>query len=147
MNVIFFDIDGVLNHTKAKSLIDWDIVQRLKQLAQDFNAKLVMSSSWKDVLINPVLYNEPDKAFVYNLIEELGDLFIGHTPDVDDDCREIEVQQWLDEHPEVDNFVILDDLDFGFPDTFEDNFVKTTGFGREGFSVENETTARTILSR
>ena len=146
MNIIFFDIDGVLNHQHAKSLMDWDIVDRVKQMAIDCNAKLVMSSSWKDTVINPQLYNEPDKAFVYNLLNELGDLYIGYCPDISDDYREEEVQAWLDEHPETEQFVILDDLDFGFPEAFPDNFVKTTGYMREGFSKENEIQARRILN-
>ena len=145
MNIIFFDIDGVLNHQHSRGLVDWDIVDRVKQMAIDCKAKLVMSSSWKDALINPVLYNEPDKHFVNSIIDEFGDLFLGHTPDIDDDCREVEIQKWLDDHPNVDSFVILDDLDFGFPDVFPENFVKTTGFNKEGFSVENEREARTIL--
>ena len=57
------------------------------------------------------------------IIDEFGDLFLGHTPDIDDDCREVEIQKWLDDHPNVDSFVILDDLDFGFPDVFPENFV------------------------
>lgn len=147
MNIIFFDIDGVLNHASCRFLMDWDIVDRVKQMAVDYDAKLVMSSSWKDVLINPALYNEPDKAFVYNLINDLGDLFIGHTPDIDDEYREEEIQAWLNEHHEVNKFVILDDLPFGFPEVFPENFVQTTGYNKEGFSLDNEKEARTILNR
>lgn len=147
MKVIFFDIDGVLNHQHAQSLMDWDIVDRLKQIAIDFDAKLVMSSSWKDTLIRPETYNPPDRAFVFNLVNELGDLFIGHTPEIDDDCREIEIEEWLNDHPDVENFVILDDLDFGLPEVFPDNFIKTTGFSKEGFSIANEQAARAILAK
>lgn len=147
MKVIFFDIDGVLNHQHATSLMDWDIVDRLKQMAIDCDAKLVMSSSWKDTLIRPETYNQPDRAFVFNLVKELGDLFIGHTPEIDDDCREVEIEAWLSEHTDVENFVILDDLDFGLPEAFPDNFVKTTGYNKEGFSLNNEKEARAILSR
>lgn len=147
MNIIFFDIDGVLNYQNHRFLIDWDIVDRLKQMAIDCDAKLVMSSSWKDTLIRPETYNKPDQTFVFNLVKELGDLFIGHTPEIDDDYREEEIQAWLNKNPGINNFVILDDLDFGLPEAFPDNFVKTTGYSEEGFSLDNEKRAREILMR
>ena len=145
MNIIFFDIDGVLNHWNCKGFADWDIVERLKQMAIDCSAKLVMSSSWKDVFIHPDNYSEPDRKFPHRIVEEFGDLFIGHCPEIDDERRGEEVSAWLLDHPEVENFVILDDLDFDFPEIFPDNFVKTTGLAGEGFSREDEVRARKIL--
>lgn len=147
MNIIFFDIDGVLNYYGAHAFVDWDIVDRLMKMANDTNSKLVMSSSWKDVLISPFMYHYTDKFQVTKLVDTLGDLYIGYTPDIAPDDRELEIQQWLDEHPETENFVILDDLPFNFAELFTDNFVQTTGFSNVGFSEENERMAREILSK
>lgn len=145
MNIIFFDIDGVLNSYNTSMGIDEKTLDRLINLAKSTNSKLVMSSSWKDVLIHPEIYSEPDRKFVENLIDDLGDLFIGHTPDVDEDNRELEIQGWLEEHPEVDNFVILDDQPFNFQEMFESQFVKTTGLNGIGLSEENVKEASKIL--
>lgn len=147
MNIIFFDIDGVLNHQHCKGLVDWDIVERVMQMARDTGSKLVMSSSWKDVLHNPDNYSKFDKNFVHSIVETMGDLFIGPCPDVDEDNREVDVQSWLDEHPEVENFIVLDDIPYNFKAMFGDRFVQTTGFFEHGFTEENEKIARSILLR
>ena len=147
MNIIFFDIDGVLNYYKSHG-IDWDIVDNLIQLAKDTDAKLVMSSSWRDVLINPERNSEPDKKYIHHLIDAMGDLYIGHTPMFDDeDNRELEIQEWLDEHPNVDHFVIFDDLDYRFAEFFDERFIKTSGFNNKGLTMENIAQAKEILRK
>ena len=144
MNVIFFDIDGVLNYYQSRGL-DWDIVDNLIKLAQETDSKLVMSSSWKDVLINPDRNSEPDKKYIQNLLNTMGELYIGYTPETPKDERELEVQEWLDNHPDVNNFVIFDDLDYRFEEFFGERFIKTSGFNKNGLTKENIQQAKIIL--
>jgi Swiss Army Knife RNA repair-like protein len=40
-------------------------------------------------------------------------------------CRAAEIQYWLKQHPEVTNFVVLDDIDHHLSDCFGDKFFQT----------------------
>lgn len=52
-NVIFLDVDGVLNRPSTKERfkgawgLDAELVERAKQLIEDTNAMVVLSSSWR----------------------------------------------------------------------------------------------------
>jgi hypothetical protein len=127
MRVIFLDIDGVLNsqatfcyHSQPEVLatlrpewgvsLTWDPVLvsnyrlLLRFLPED--VKIVLSSSWR---------------VGRNTLEEVKEMFdirgvdssrvIGCTPwlHLSGSTRGLEIQAWLDEHPEVTDFVILDD--------------------------------------
>ncbi len=136
MNVIFLDIDGVLNSeamlrkldTKHRELghhercecyrlerqIDPEAVVRLNRLIEATNAKIVVSSSWRLLMDPPELH----RVLVgHGLVGEI----IGETPDgpndpafasygpIDRIFRGNEIAHWLKQHPEVERFVILDD--------------------------------------
>lgn len=121
MKVLFLDIDGVLNsrqgvlwHKRVKGLkgsifIDhrfWDplaannllyILDKLPEL------KIVISSTWR------VMHSMQEMK---NFLEPLGvkpNKIIDFTPDLGAVERGLEIQKWLDDHPEVKEFVILDD--------------------------------------
>jgi hypothetical protein len=123
MRVIFLDIDGVLNsveYARRTEFTDWpaghidpDAVARLNQLVERTSAKIVISSSWRKLL---------DPEEMHRVLSEAGLVadVIGETPDffklefwerpVDGPFeRGHEIQAWLDEHPEVETFVIFDD--------------------------------------
>lgn len=73
--------------------------------------------------------------------------FIGATPDVAPDDREREVQAWLNATPEpVESFVILDDIDYEFPEKFPNNFVKTAGLNGHGLTTAHANRAIQILN-
>lgn len=110
MKVLFLDIDGVVNSKqtlvkqyqrtgKASVLgIDPHLAFKVGKIILDTDCKVVLSSSWR---------NHPDgvaevKARVY---PEL----YGTTPNLNDGFRGAEVRAWLDEHPEVTEYAILDD--------------------------------------
>ena len=123
-NVLFLDLDGVLNSVNWMSNVNPDFwiaedgdtqldpeaVMRLERVVRESGAKIVLSSSWR-------------KLYEYKTIESFlrhhgftGEV-IGETPHRVDFAerpagtyqRGWEIQAWLDEHPEVAHFAILDD--------------------------------------
>ena len=111
-NIIFLDVDGVLNYDKyvweheraEKICICPDLAEKVKQFAIRSNSKIVISSSWRRSDIGM-------KALqgIY------GDLIIGKTTEDPHMSRSIEIELWWNEHKnEYNHFVVLDDWDLGF---------------------------------
>lgn len=111
--VIFLDMDGVLNCSTTKKVegkvweIDPKIVAKFNKVFDVCkDVEVVLSSSWRyavkkgyidiNQLMKEVGYTGPD--------------IVEMTPDGEDE-RGLEIQEWLDCHPEVEKFVILDDND------------------------------------
>lgn len=115
MKVIFLDFDGVLNsveywrrgsHRDANDtslMLDPAAVGLVNQIVRRTGAKVVISSSWR--ILPSMRANE-----ALNRCGFIGDI-IGETPNLRDGVlvRGHEIQAWLDAHPEVKAFVILDD--------------------------------------
>ena len=131
MKTIFLDIDGVLNVDYADRdqfghIFRDEYVQNLKEIIEKTGAKIVISSTWKDKGIERML----DLWKERNLPGEIIDV----TPDCVDVCeatnivyydqvkRGHEIKLWLDRHPEVTQYVILDDIQ-DFLDEQQDYFV------------------------
>lgn len=129
--VIFLDIDGVLNsnfwndsHQKELSdgtLIDEEKVNLLAGLVQATDARIVLHSGWRfwfDAKLKP-LRKEAEKLVA--MLEKEGLNIEGITPDFSTEeirrtkkfslVKAKEILAWLTEHPEVDVWVVLDDLD------------------------------------
>lgn len=121
MNIIFLDIDGVLNsmpyfesvrqkRIELNNEIDESKLVILQQIVHENNAKIVLSSTWRDL-------EEPSNSSCYEmwnyLIKSLAkygmDLY-SKTPYYHND-RPAEIKMWLDERPDKDNinYIILDD--------------------------------------
>lgn len=77
MKVIFLDIDGVLN-SKGTSTLDDTYISRLKEIVKATDAKIVLSSSWKDVIYNPETYNDTDRKMLDTLMNMDGLPFAGY---------------------------------------------------------------------
>ncbi len=117
IKVIFLDIDGVVNckntmqrHRGAIG-IDPHIAFRIGKIILETDAKIVLSSSWKHYKDG---INEVNKQ-VYKIHDV--------TPMVKG-VRGNEIKAWLDKHPEVEKYAILDD-DSDMLDEQMDNFFKT----------------------
>lgn len=118
MKVLFLDIDGVVNkrenfNPKNNTIYPLDrycafLVGRIQLQT---GCKVVLSSSWR---FDPQAVQEVSK----NVIE-----LLDQTP-ISDKYRGDEVQAWLDDHPEVDKYAILDD-DMDFYVHQAPNFFKT----------------------
>lgn len=117
MNIIFLDVDGVLNSSayfkenKGKGHADISDfhLQMLAKIYHTCNAKIVLSSSWRELDVDDV-----SVYWMYQyLVDELAryDMeIIDKTPVVDMN-RPLEIKTWLDNRPDKDeiNFVSLDD--------------------------------------
>ena len=159
MKVIFLDIDGVLNsedhaiycHENPKFIeeggsiyVDPYPVLYILQLIDEMDLKLVISSSWRTWDLESTI-----KEFNrYKSLCRLTQYIVGITPRNMDDRvwvdRGEEIQQYLNEHPEIDNYVIVDD-DNDMLDSQRDNFVRTNN--RHGLTIYDCDKIREILNR
>ena len=122
MKAIFLDKDGVLNSDEyfdkievqdikgIESDIDLETVKLLKEAVDATGAKVVVTASAR--------YTANGK-FLIELLRE-HKIFPDLTPFIDNK-RGIEIKQWLSEHPEIDDFVILDDEIF---DSYDEELMK-----------------------
>ena len=134
MKVIFLDYDGVVNtlwfnDVNGEPRFDFpnDIrvnntqaIAWLNKLCRETGAKIVVSSTWR-------LYDNY-KECLYNAGLNKDIEILGRTKNLGT-ARGIEIQDWLDEHQElnIEKFVILDDESFDFIELgLENRFVKTS---------------------
>lgn len=118
MNAIFLDVDGVLNNTRhimkiydllgtklahrlhewyGQTILDYKCCNLIKKLIKNTNAKVVLSSTWR--------LGKKDCEIVENELEQQ---LYGVTPFLNQ-IRGNEIAQYLIEHPEISNYVIIDD--------------------------------------
>lgn len=139
MRVIFLDIDGVLNTRKSMVLahqdgicpdpnrpwmtMDLDAVARLQRIVDMTGAQIVISSSWRGKSLE-------DSQAALKALEWAGftsmDAVIDVTPRLWSGGRGHEIADWLERHPTVTNFVILDDDTFDIVPLFPSDLFNTT---------------------
>lgn len=118
MNILFLDYDGVVNtpmwdekkHKVRYNLPEdgkvnnFQAVQWISCFCKKNNFSIVVSSSWRDednyekCLRNGGLWTDIK--------------IVGVTPFLSSGNRQKEIEQWLSEHPEVENYLIVDDLHY-----------------------------------
>lgn len=125
MKVIFLDIDGVLNTSetydriyKTKGYrgmyeieIDKFRLDFLKQIIDNTDAKIVLSSSFRCFFSKQngkIIPTNFKSKKVYDLFSNYG-LEIYDTTPIKWDSREKEIQEWLNEKGDIENFIVLDD--------------------------------------
>ena len=114
----------------------------LKQIIDATQAKIVLSTSWREHWEKST-ENCNDTGKEINRIFNKFDLNIfDKTPSVSR-CREDEIEAWLNKHPEVENFVVLDDRILDSP-IIRVHFVKTDNY-RMGISEQNANEVTKIL--
>lgn len=137
MDVIFLDIDGVLNvsypeHDKFGRVFHPKFVKNLKSIINATSAKIVISSSWrasgfevmKDMWKERHLPGEVIDITPY-YCKSLMNYF--DVQNYDDLVRGHEIQWWLDsQSPSISKYVILDD-DEDMLDNQKKNFIQTSG--------------------
>lgn len=115
MNVIFLDYDGVVNtpmwdkngkrctyaFPSDNKVNNFQAIQWVSEFCQKFNYSIVVSSSWRT-------HKNYKECLINGGLRE-GIEILGCTPRLPDGCRGDEIRQYLNEHPEVTNFIILDD--------------------------------------
>lgn len=146
MKVIFLDFDGVLNsirsatafggypwNVEAESLKRFDMVAvaLIRNLCKEHNITIVLSSTWRKQFTPEFL----GEALKLPIIDKTAIKFSGKS-------RGSEIQEWLDTHPEVTEYAILDD-DSDMLETQKGNFVQTCPY--EGFSYANYLKLKRVL--
>lgn len=118
MNVLFLDYDGVVNtpmwdetgekctynFPQDNKVNNFQCVQWVSEFCQKYGYSIVVSSSWRN--------RENYRECLLNGGLRDGIEILGKTPNLPGthgSRRGDEIQMWLDEHPEVDVFIILDD--------------------------------------
>lgn len=139
MKVIFLDVDGVLNSTYSDNISTgekgwmWDTVseyhlKKLKRIVDKTDAKIVLSSSWREY--HPLLTGDGEitdellKILVHKL-DIFGLSIYDVTPELRLQIRGNEIKQWLDNHSEVEKYVIIDD-EYDFRYEQEPFVIRTT---------------------
>jgi hypothetical protein len=123
--IVFLDIDGVLNTTRSMKLdkvpfqspdihmwfrkgydaFDSKCVKNLNKIIEQSGAKIVVSSSWRLSFMEPNMF---PYLVEYIVSQGVKADIIDKTPYLGTK-RGYEIEKWLDEHNDVDGFVILDD--------------------------------------
>ena len=136
MKAIFLDIDGVLNYEGSTSHcgiylgIDNRRVKRLARIVKATDAKIILSSDWKDKYIHGLLaYEQPDHSAKYLMrkLHKQG-LKIYDTIDKKFEWHERAdaILDYINKH-DITDYVILDDRMFkGMHEKpLSDHFIKT----------------------
>lgn len=113
---IFLDIDGVLNTDKTVQRtpdgyrgIEDSRVELLANVIDKYGgADIVLSSDWKDMR-----ENDDDYIYLTAKLHKYGLTLSGHTKDKLYD-RGAGIKKYLTEHPEVEEYVVIDDNTFDF---------------------------------
>jgi HAD domain in Swiss Army Knife RNA repair proteins len=116
MKVIFLDFDGVLNsegsfrmevrrkNSRVSNTLSAVACSNLQYiLEQDSSVKIVISSTWRCIHTPVELTN------ILNGYGVEAARIIGYTPRTMSRNRGHEIRMWLDDHPNVKKYVILDD--------------------------------------
>lgn len=129
-NVIFLDIDGVLNsnfwnqeHQKEISdgtLVDETKIELLSKLVKDCSASVILHSGWKYWFDEEIKPMRNEAKVLQEMLSTHGISIAGITPDFADDeikrtkkfslVKAKEILSWVDEHPGC-NWIVIDDLD------------------------------------
>lgn len=156
MKVIFLDFDGVITTMKSKWKLDNDKMLLLKKIVDSTGAKIVISSSWRRSTLEDTVKHITDKS----------DYFVGDNPFICPEAvvgvtdrmyyvcprnntrhfclpRGCDIQHYLNEHDDIDGYVILDD-DSDMLLWQADNFVHIDG--RIGITEEDVEKAIGILN-
>ncbi len=100
MRVVFLDFDGVLHPAGGGPgrVLPFEWVPHLaRTLAPFIDVRVVVHSSWREQF---------SQDYLRDFLEPLGDAFVGVVPP---GPKGLAIQQFLDEHPQVSDAVILDD--------------------------------------
>jgi len=123
--IIFLDMDGVCNqwkdgvgwlthpapNMKQPWMVDMNIIYSLNQIMSQItldDVYLVISSSWRGAF-------DSKKDFCYK--SHIGEAYIHddwRTITSQTGIRGMEIEEWLSRHPEVEEYVIVDDEEDGF---------------------------------
>lgn len=116
MTVIFFKVDGVLNFPDSDAVAPSGAkgvaearVKKLKSLVQDTGSRLVLYGPWKKHWDFDDTKCTPDGVYLNKKLDRRG---LHILDKVRDDLPEGEdISAWLNRHPNVTSYCVLEDLD------------------------------------
>lgn len=145
MNVLFLDVDGVLNSEdyynslsseKQRSMpIDCRCVARVKHIIDQTGAVIVLTSSWRGGWDhNPEKMSEEGRI-LERIFQKYGLTIYDKTPVSSQEKRPFEIRQWMKncEH-NIRRYVIIDDCDFRWKDYRMHRHWVATDFSHGGLS-------------
>ena len=148
--IIFLDFDGVLNSEKYLAahegygvMLDPTRMVLLKQIVDATDAKIVLSTSWREHWSNDLTKCDSTGVLMNRLFDTYGLQIFDKTPKLHK-RRETEIKTWLDQHPEVESFVVLDDMLLS-ADYLKGHFVKTSNYF-DGLDESDKQKAIAILN-
>lgn len=110
MRILFLDVDGVLNSTRTyiasggypkflhqRQGFDWVAIKLLQRFCDSSGVQIVLSSDWR----GSFTAKEVGTAFGLPIIDS--------TPVLVEEIRGVEIKAWLDAHPDVEVYAILED--------------------------------------
>ena len=151
MNVIFLDVDGVLNYTNwyysdrnpgnlnGEEDVDPQCIERVNKLCEETNSEIILSSDWR---IDDSAFSRLERAGLKKILDKTPIPVFGNYGATYHFTRGEEIQMWLEWHPEVTNYVIIDDRT-DFMDNQKSHFVHVDSY--YGFTDEDYNLALTIL--
>ena len=145
--ILFLDIDGVLNsevfyrstsHTdNITSRFDPKSVELIKKLVEEFSLQIVISSTWRYGATDRLMHELKNSKLIRYLYHEW------FTPVIHPAHRGTEIKLWLELHPEVTDYIIIDD-DENMLEEQLNRFIKTDL--HEGMTEVHFNRVRAILS-
>lgn len=152
MKVIFLDIDGVLNNDETEEYtpegylgIDDILLARLKKIVENTQAKIVLTTSWKDYWDKDETNCKKDGLYINEKFKKFGLKVYDKTIDGGFD-RGKGINKYLEDHKEVTNFLIIDD--YMFKDFARYDYVKNMIYtdAEDGLSTSDAIEAINILN-
>lgn len=109
--VIFLDYDGVLTTPASDYVFMPECLERLGKILSNTQAKIVISSSRRGLTLEDTLESitDPNNPHVRNVPFPFTEDIIGITPHTIAWLRGQQIEAYLEGHPEVKAYVILDD--------------------------------------
>lgn len=147
--VLFLDIDGVIctdrtyyayAQDKTKSILrTWDpiSIKLVNRLCMDYNLEVVVSSSWRQIHDVPLILLTHGFQGNFHKDEKTPQRMSSNT-------RGCQIHEWLDNHPDINNFIILDDEADGIMDSNLQPFHIQTDH-ENGFLTSNWRQARRVM--
>lgn len=145
--ILFLDIDGVLNSeyyyntssdlSNSQSKFDPVAIELIKKLIKEFSLKIVVSSTWRYGAVDRLMHELKKHKLIDYLYHDW------FTPVIHPAHRGTEIKLWLDLHPEVGDYIIIDD-DENILEEQMNRFVKT-GL-HKGMTEEHYHRVREIFS-
>lgn len=154
MKVIFLDVDGVLNYAGCKAQcgmylgIEDDKVALLKKIVDATDAKIVLSSTWRLGINNKGHRLEGHADYLKDKLGKYGLEIYDKTEQLtrNGELRGKEINEWLSRHPEVNQWVVLDDEWFWDFDEYNiHQHIVRTWFWGTGLTEEDVEKAIKIL--